>query len=157
MWREVLRDPTAAAHTIGKLCKRVGKRRVLWGTDAVWYGSPQSQIEAFRAFSISDEFQDRFGYPALTTALKARIFGLNAADLFGVDAEATRCGLVRDPLANAQTMAAHLHAERRAPRGLAPERPDHTARDVRLDPPPRHILDARVAGMSPTEIWGTPQ
>jgi len=129
VWREVLRDPTAAAHTIGKLCKRVGKHRVLWGTDAVWYGSPQSQIQAFRAFSISNEFQDRFGYPELTDALKARIFGLNAADLFGVDATATRCGLVTDPLTNARTTAAYLRDERVLPASSRPNGPI-TRRDM---------------------------
>ena len=50
VWREVLRDPTTAAHTLGKLLKRVGEHRVLWGTDAIWYGSPQAQLQAFRAF-----------------------------------------------------------------------------------------------------------
>jgi len=39
---------------------------VLWGTDSIWYGSPQDQIQAFRAFEITPEFQERFGYPALT-------------------------------------------------------------------------------------------
>ena len=38
---------------------------MLWGTDSIFYGSPQDQIQAFRAFQISDEFQERFGYPAL--------------------------------------------------------------------------------------------
>ena len=82
VWREVLRSPTVAAHAVGKLLKRVGVGRVLWGTDAVWYGSPQAQIAAFRAFNISQEFQDRFGYPALTDSVKAKVFGLNAAKLF---------------------------------------------------------------------------
>ena len=59
-------DPTEAAHALGKLLKHVGPNRVLWGTDSIWYGSPQDQIQAFRAFQISREFQDRYGYPALT-------------------------------------------------------------------------------------------
>ncbi len=121
VWREVLRSPTVAAHTVGKLLKRVGVDRVLWGTDAVWYGSPQAQIAAFRAFSISEEFQDRFGYPALTDSVKAKVFGLNAAKLFGVDVAATRCALESDPLAGAQQSAAHLRAEGRLP---SPSRPN---------------------------------
>ena len=125
----MLRDPTVAAHTIGKLCKRVGPRRVLWGTDAVWYGSPQAQIQAFRAFSISNEFQDRFGYPELTSELKARIFGLNAAELFRVDAEATRCGLVTDPLTNARTTAAYLRDDGALPASSRPNGPV-TRRDM---------------------------
>jgi hypothetical protein len=123
VWREVLRDPTTAAHTMGKLLKRVGKKRVLWGTDAIWYGSPQAQIQAFRAFTISNEFQDTFGYPALTDGLKKRVLGLNAADLFGIDAEATRCALTSDPLTNAQTTAAHLRADRALPAVSRPNGP----------------------------------
>ena len=30
-----------------------GEDNVLWGTDSIWYGSPQDQIQAFRAFQIS--------------------------------------------------------------------------------------------------------
>ena len=66
---------------------------MLWGTDGIWYGSPQPQIMAFRAFQISAEHQERYGYPALTDEVKRKVFGLNAARLFGVDPEATRCAL----------------------------------------------------------------
>jgi predicted TIM-barrel fold metal-dependent hydrolase len=123
VWREVLRDPTAAAHTIGKLTKRVGDKRVLWGTDAIWYGSPQAQLQAFRAFTISNEFQDAYGYPALTDAAKANILGLNAAKLFHLDAEATRCALAGDPLTTAQTMAAYLRDEGALPAASRPNGP----------------------------------
>jgi uncharacterized protein len=123
VWREVLRSPTVAAHTVGKLLKRVGVGRVLWGTDAVWYGSPQAQIAAFRAFDISQEFQDRFGYPALTDSVKAKVFGLNAAKLFGIDAAATRCALASDPLASAQQSAAQLRADGQLPPATRPNGP----------------------------------
>ena len=105
VWRNVLRRPQQAAHMLGKLLSRVGEDRVLWGTDAVWYGSPQPQIMAFRAFQITPEFQERYGYPALTDGLKRKVFGLNAARLFGVDPDATRCGLAADPLAVARAEA----------------------------------------------------
>ena len=98
MWRQLLTQPDQAAHALGKLLKRVGAQRVMWGTDAVWYGSPQPQIMAMRAFQITAEFQDRYGYPALTSEVKAGIFGLNAAALFGIDPTATRCALTADPL-----------------------------------------------------------
>ena len=39
---------------IGKLLKHVGEDNVLWGTDSIWYGSPQDQIQAFRTFQIAD-------------------------------------------------------------------------------------------------------
>src|SRR5207248_2982835 len=70
LWRQLLHDPTQAAHALGKLLTRVGAQRVLWGTDSIWYGSPQPQIMAFRAFQISSAFRDRFGYPELTPAVK---------------------------------------------------------------------------------------
>jgi len=57
----------------------------LWGTDCIWFGSPQDQIQAFRAFEISTEYQERFGYPALTGAVKRRILGLNAAEVYDLD------------------------------------------------------------------------
>jgi len=105
-WRETLGSPTEAAHMLGKLLSRVGTDNVMWGTDAVWYGSPQPQIMAFRAFQISPELQERHGYPALTPELKAKVFGLNAARVFEVDPEAKRCALDRDGLADARAQLA---------------------------------------------------
>jgi len=123
VWREVLREPTTASHAIGKLLKRVGEHRVLWGTDAIWYGSPQAQLQAFRAFAISAEYQDQFGYPALTGPVKAQVLGLNAAKLFDLDVHATRCGLAHDPLSDAKTTAAHLRDEGQLPAASKPNGP----------------------------------
>jgi hypothetical protein len=95
-WRFVMRDPDQAAHLLGKLLKHLGEDRILWGTDSIWYGSPQDQIQAFRAFEISREFQERYGYPALTPAAKRKIFGLNAARVYGLKPEAMRGKLARD-------------------------------------------------------------
>jgi len=57
-WWTIMRDPTQAAHVLGKLLRYVGENNVLWGTDCIFYGSPQDQIQAFRAFQISREFQE---------------------------------------------------------------------------------------------------
>ena len=63
-WRFLsMRDPDSAAHAMGKLFKYVGEDNVLWGTDSIWYGSPQDQIQAFRTFQISDALRDKYGYP----------------------------------------------------------------------------------------------
>jgi len=70
-----MRTPTQAAHVLGKLLKHVGEDNVVWGTDCLFYGSPQPQIQAFRAFHISDEFQERYGYPKLTKELRAKVLG----------------------------------------------------------------------------------
>ena len=61
----------------------------MWGTDCIWYGSPQDQIAAFRAFEITPEFQERFGYPELTAERKAKILGLNALRVFGIEQPVT--------------------------------------------------------------------
>jgi len=87
-WISVLGNPDAAGHTLGKLLVAVGPENILWGTDSIWYGSPQDQIEAFRSFEISEEAQDRFGYPALTPEVKRAILGGNAARIHGIDLEA---------------------------------------------------------------------
>jgi uncharacterized protein len=95
-WWNLISRPDEAAHVLGKLLVAFGPDRILWGTDSIWYGSPQGQIEAFRAFEISAEYQERFGYPALTPEVKARILGLNAADLYGIDPATARCSLSRE-------------------------------------------------------------
>lgn len=95
-WRFVMRSPDQAAHLLGKLLRHLGEDQILWGTDSVWYGSPQDQIQAFRAFQISAEYQERFGYPALTPAAKRKIFGLNAAKLYGLDVTRLLPRLKRD-------------------------------------------------------------
>src|SRR5687768_6302949 len=89
-WRGVMTDPVQSQHVIGKLLLHLGADRIVWGTDSIWYGTPQDQITAFRALTISQQMQDDFGYPALTEEIKAKILGLNAAALYGIDVEATR-------------------------------------------------------------------
>src|SRR5690554_3916574 len=86
-WRLLMRDPDAAAHSLGKLFRYVGEDNVLWGTDSIWYGSPQDQIQAFRTFQISPEFQERYGYPEITPELRRKVFGLNAARPYEISAE----------------------------------------------------------------------
>ena len=84
-WRFALRNPEMAAHIVGKLVKHIGEENVLYGSDCIWYGSPQDQIQAFRSFQISEELQDKHGYPKMTPALRARVFGLNAAKPYALE------------------------------------------------------------------------
>jgi predicted TIM-barrel fold metal-dependent hydrolase len=86
-WFLMLRRPVEAAHVLGKLLVALGPERIVWGTDCAWYGSPQPLIDAFRAFAIPPEMQAQFGYPALTPAIKERILGTNAQELYGFTAE----------------------------------------------------------------------
>ncbi len=83
-WRYAMRNPAMAAHIIGKLVKHIGEKNVLYGSDCIWYGSPQDQIQAFRTFQISEAFQEKYGYAKLTDSLRAGIFGLNAARVYDV-------------------------------------------------------------------------
>ena len=83
-WRFLMRDPDSAAHALGKLFKACGESNVLWGTDSIWYGSPQDQIQAFRTFQIAAALRDKHGYPEITPALRAKVFGLNALKIYPV-------------------------------------------------------------------------
>jgi hypothetical protein len=105
--------PTAAAHVLGKLLKYVGEDNVVWGTDSIWYGSPQSQIESFLQFEISEAFQTQFGYPALTLELKRKILGLNAARIYGVDPAAARCRIANSELGQLKQQLDHELGRRR--------------------------------------------
>ncbi|HUF85592.1 MAG TPA: amidohydrolase family protein [Acidimicrobiia bacterium] len=97
-WRSVMGDPTQAAHVLGKLLAEFGPNRVVWGTDSIWYGSPQDQIQAFRSFEISEEFQEQFGYPALTAKTKEKILGLNSAKIYKVKTTRDECEFTREEL-----------------------------------------------------------
>jgi hypothetical protein len=97
-WWLTMRNPTQAAHVLGKLLKYLGPDNILWGTDSIWYGSPQDQIQAFRAFQISPQLQEQHGYPSLTAEIKRKILGYNAATLYGVRPITTRCPFSRQDL-----------------------------------------------------------
>ncbi len=103
-WRFLMRDPEQAAHAMGKLIKHCGEDNVLWGTDSIWYGSPQDQITAFRTFQISRDFRDKYAYPEITPALRAKIFGLNATKVYGISADEVKKVISRDRI-SAERMA----------------------------------------------------
>ena len=105
-WRFLMRDPDQAAHALGKLFVACGENNVVWGTDSIWYGSPQDQIQAFRTFQISAQLRERYGYPEITPALRAKVFGLNAANVYGLTPTDVKRYTVRDAVA--QKRAAYL-------------------------------------------------
>ncbi len=110
-WRLLMRDPDSAAHALGKLLTHLGEDNILWGTDSIWYGSPQDQIQAFRAFRISDEYRERFEYPELTASARAKVFGRNALRIYPVPEDVLRTHLPSDAVA----MERAGYAERRDP------------------------------------------
>jgi hypothetical protein len=95
-WRFLMRDPDSAAHALGKLLKHVGEDNVLWGTDSIWYGSPQDQIQAFRTFQIADALCEQHGYPKIAPALRAKVFGRNALKVYAIPAAVLDQHLPRD-------------------------------------------------------------
>jgi predicted TIM-barrel fold metal-dependent hydrolase len=83
-------SPMLATHVLGMIIDAFGSDHVLWGTDSIWWGSPQWQIEAFRRLQMPDSLTKRFGWAPLTDQVKRQIFGLNAARVYGVNPDAKR-------------------------------------------------------------------
>jgi uncharacterized protein len=64
---------------------------VVWGSDTLWYGSPQWQIEAMRRLEIPEDMRKKYGFPALggpNSATKQLIFGGNSVRLYGLNLKA---------------------------------------------------------------------
>jgi uncharacterized protein len=85
-------QPRLAAYLVGILVKGLSADRVVWGSDAVWTGSPQWQIEGLRRLEIPDDMQKKFGLKPLGAAdgpLKTAIFSGTNARLYNYKAPAT--------------------------------------------------------------------
>jgi predicted TIM-barrel fold metal-dependent hydrolase len=95
--------PEMCMHLMGKNIKHYGADHVIWGTDCLWWGSPQWVIDAFKRFQISDELCEKFGYAKISREDKAKIFGLNAAKIYGVDVNAARKAFPKDTLSQIKT------------------------------------------------------
>lgn len=95
-------NPRFCAAMLGTLIKGMGVDHVVWGTDSVWYGSPQWQIEAFRRLEMPEDLRERFGFAPLGAAdgpVKNAIFGVNGARLYGLDIESARKKVAADQIA----------------------------------------------------------
>src|SRR6185436_2024458 len=87
---------------MGILIRGLGVDHVCWGTDAVWTGSPQWQIEGLRRLEIPEAMQKQHGFKPLgdaTGAVKTAIFGGNNARLYNVSPQSAATGLARDQFA----------------------------------------------------------
>jgi predicted TIM-barrel fold metal-dependent hydrolase len=91
-------NPTRCLHMLGQMIQTAGADHILWGTDSIWGGSPQSQIERLRRLRMPQELLDKFKYQQLSDEIKNRIFGLNAARIFNVNVEAQRQAIRADKL-----------------------------------------------------------
>ena len=87
-WTSVA-EPRLAAALMGMLIKGLGVDRVVWGTDAVWTGAPQWQIEGLRRLEIPEDMQKKYGFTPLGPAdgaVKTAVFSGNSARLYGIGA-----------------------------------------------------------------------
>ncbi len=94
-------EPRLAAVMLAQLIKGLGVENVVWGTDAIWTGAPQWQIEALRRIEIPEDIQRKYGYAPLGPAdgpVKNAIFGENNARIYNYKPE-QRAELVSDKLA----------------------------------------------------------
>jgi uncharacterized protein len=92
-------QPRLCAALMGTLVKGLGADRIIWGTDAVWTGSPQWQIEGLRRLEIPEDMQKKYGFAPLGPTngpVKTAIFSGNAARLYGYEKHAD---LARDRFA----------------------------------------------------------
>jgi uncharacterized protein len=96
--RMIRSDPARYAVLIGNLLDSFGADHILWGTDTPVIGPPHWQIEAFQSFAIPEELAAQHGYPQLTLEVKNKIFGENAARIFGIDIAAAHEAIKGDLL-----------------------------------------------------------
>jgi len=107
-------EPRLSAVMMGQLIKGMGVDHVVWGTDAIWTGAPQWQIEALRRLEIPEDIRKKYGYVELGPAdgpLKNAIFGDNNARLYNYSRD-RRAELDGDKLARAKAIY-DVHGEGR--------------------------------------------
>jgi hypothetical protein len=95
-------DPRFAAAFVGTLVRGLGADHVIWGTDSLWYGSPQWQIEAMRRLEIPVEMQRAHQFAPLGAAdgmVKTAIFSGNSARLYRLDTRAAQRAITGDTVA----------------------------------------------------------
>jgi predicted TIM-barrel fold metal-dependent hydrolase len=89
--QSTIADPRVCAAMMGQLIKGLGADHVVWGSDAIWTGSPQWQIEALRRLEIPEDMQKQHGFAPLGPAdgpVKRAILGETNAKLYKYDRRA---------------------------------------------------------------------
>jgi uncharacterized protein len=95
-------NPRFTAALLGTWIKGMGVDHTVWGTDSVWYGSPQWQIEALRRLEIPEDMQQKHGFAPLGPAnglVKNQIFGYNSARLYHLELRTEHRPLTMDTYA----------------------------------------------------------
>lgn len=94
----MVQNPERFATMMGTLIDGLGADHILWGTDTPVIGPPHWQIQGFQAFTIPDQMIEKSKYKQLTTDVKNKILGENAARLFNIDIKAARKAVENDLL-----------------------------------------------------------
>ncbi|MGH8676817.1 MAG: hypothetical protein ACREUQ_00505, partial [Burkholderiales bacterium] len=96
-------SPRLAGALLGQFVNDMGAANVVWGSDSVWYGSPQWQIEAMRRLEVPADIMKKMGWKTKLGAaegkIKNMIFGENSARLYGYSIRAEYEQLTHDQLA----------------------------------------------------------
>src|SRR5881409_2968773 len=95
-------NPRFAAAFVGTLIRGLGPDHVVWGSDSLWYGSPQWQIEALRRLEIPEDMQKQHGFKPLGPAdghVKRAIFGGNSARLYTLRPKMAQHSITTDKIA----------------------------------------------------------
>jgi uncharacterized protein len=105
VWRDQMGTPDGAANLLGKLIQYVGPKRIAWGTDSLWYGSPHPTIVALRKLQFSDKAKEFYNLPygldgdvedptqpapSPERTIRNGILGRNAAEAYNIDPDASR-------------------------------------------------------------------
>jgi uncharacterized protein len=91
--QSVVAEPRLGAALMGILIKGLGADHICWGTDAIWTGSPQWQIEALRRLEIPEDMQKKYGFGPIGPAegpIKTSIFSGNNMRLYGLQKRTDR-------------------------------------------------------------------
>ena len=91
-------DPARYSVLIGNLLDGFDADHIIWGTDTPVIGPPHWQIEAFQTFTIPEELAAQYHFSRLTPEVKNKIFGENAARIFGIDIAVARQAIHGDLL-----------------------------------------------------------
>ena len=112
--QSTLAEPRLCAAMMGQLIKGLGADHVVWGSDAVWTGAPQWQIEGLRRLEIPEEMQKKYGFAPLGAAdgpVKSAILGGNSARLYNFTPQ-QRAALEGDKVAVAKAQYdQHAHLD----------------------------------------------
>jgi hypothetical protein len=95
-------SPPFAAALLGTLIRGLGADHVVYGSDSLWYGSPQWQIEALRRLEIPEAMQKKHRFAPLGAAdgiVKSAIFAGTSARLYKLDMRSAQGAITTDKIA----------------------------------------------------------